>query len=236
MKNLSLLFVLTVTFLFFLTVILEISYAGSVPYQLKQNEFSVDIGIRFTELGTMFSGTLNYGISSVIGYLGTGIVILDDNKEPYLSLSNIGISIPPSPVFSLGLSSNDDLWQTGMKYWTNAEVMIGFEKAIDNYADRTIFATRDFYLSTTLGIMKELFLENNYVISPFVGISYTNAWVTAESKMPEFIYRETESDNYWTGQLGLMMKLSPKTNIAGIVGFSFESSDYNYNVSLSFQP
>ena len=215
----------------YLMLVSCISYSQTLD-QLHPNEYSVDIGLAFAESDKVFLGGISYGIlKNLNGYLIMGLDIMDENP----TLSSLSISIPPSPLFMIGISRVEKLGQTGLDYWSTAGLGVGFGKFIDDIEDETIMTSRSITLSTSLGLKKKLSLEGGVSVTPLAGILYNNTWITVESSIPDFIYSETESGDDWGGQLGLMIGLSPNINITGAVTFSFEHSNVSYSINLSFR-
>ena len=200
--------------------------------QLNPNEYSIDLGLAFAESEKLFLGGINYGIlRNLNGYLKVGLDVIDDSD-----LSSLGISMPPSPLFLIGISRVEKLGKTGLDCWSTVGLGVGFGKVVDDMEDETIMTSRSITLSTFLGLKKKLLLEGGVSVTPLAGIFYSNTWITVESNIPDFIYSETESGDEWGGQLGLMIGLSPSINISGAVTFSFEHSNVSYSINLSLRP
>jgi len=191
-------------------------------YQLPANEYSAGIGLAFAENSTTISCAFEYGILPALeGSLGAGLEFAQESDPE--------ISVPPAPIFAVKISSTKPLGRTGLRYLTATSFTVEFAKIIHEYTDEEV-KVRGMYLSVGLGITKPINLESSFTLAPFVAIANTNAWVILEA--PGF--KKKDSDNAFSGQIGLDVGVSPDVDLIGSIIFSFEESDMAYSIYLSF--
>ena len=215
------------------------SYGQGDFYHLRPGEYGVGVKLGFPENATTLAGHLYYAISEKLdGYLGAALGFVDED-EP-------GVSVPPTRAFGIGFSTEDALAQTGLDYWTTGGFAVEFGKIIEEDTDETIMTSRVTLISATIGFTKEIVTESGLIFYPLAGISYGYTWVTLEipiqmynsqdEKSGIMDFSETEGDDAWSGQIGLIVEVSPKMSLVGGIAFSFEESDVAYTVGMLFHP
>jgi len=219
-------------------VYIPISSYGQADFQrFPANSYGFGAKLGFIENVTALNGYLVYGISEkYAGYLGAGLGFLDENTP--------GVSVPPTRAFGIGGATSAALAQTGLDFWSNIGFGVEFGKIVDAETDETFMTSRVMMVASTLGISKKIATESGIILYPLAGISWSYAWVTLEmpiqmynsqdEKSGTMDFSETEGDDTWSGQIGLIVEVSPKMSINGIVGFSFENSDVGYTVGILF--
>jgi hypothetical protein len=204
-------------------------YAQFELYQLAPGEYSIGVGFRFPEDMTGLDGSLNYSISnSVVGSLSAGILFADKDSD----FANV--STPPMKAFSVGVITSGKLGRTELDYWATTRFGLVFEELVSDITDETIMTSRDMALSASVGLMKGIEMSSGIVLVPLAGVSNTQTWIATELDTRDLT--ETESENTWHGQIGLIARLSPAINVGGKIVFSFEESDLSYHLALVLRP
>lgn len=185
-------------------------------------EFSPQIDV------TTIGARVDYGINTDSKiYFGAAIGFTDDDE-----LGSYGGNIPPSPGVGLGVLHIQPLGQSELEYFLHSALSAGFAWVVDNVTDETIVNSRAYTLSGGAGILKRLKTQSDWVIIPYFGLSYTNIWLTVENTLWD--YEETDSDGSLGGTIGLEIEMSSKMSVVGAFGFSFQSSDTVFGISLNF--
>ena len=193
-------------------------------YQLPLNTYSLGMGIGFAEYSKTLSVSLEYGIlSDLEGSFSAGLEFVKES-EP-------GISVPPSPIFSIGAYSKRTLGQTDLELVSVGKFFIESSKIVDDYTEETL-TIRVISLSGGAGLTKKIEMESNVTISPFFMLINSQSWVTAKFGS----ISESESANCFSGQMGLDVDISTNVSLMGSVVFSFEDSNMAYSIYISFRP
>jgi hypothetical protein len=225
-----------------------ISYAQTVPYQLSSGEYGVAIELGLQEDATSLVSSLRYGISqNLSASLAAGLGFADEDLILPEGLVLPGISIPPAPVLGIGFGTVNRLGQTGLDYWSSIDFGVTFGEVVYDPTGETLITLRATAMIIGVGFMKKITIGSDLALVSLVGISNTQTWVDWESEIMNIA--ETESDNVWSGQMGLIVEVSTKMSIMGTVGFSFQeeypalsianaepSRNIIYNIALSFRP
>ena len=143
--------------------------------------------------------------------------------------TQIPYEIAPSPSIDIRLLNVNDMNMTGLKFF----LLGGFRTQYTN-----IIRTGDLPLHSVnmafrggAGLLHTL--ETGYVwsLKPFFGMFYTQAWNNVSTT--EKVHVNT-TQNFFTGEAGLEIELSPTMSAIGSVEFSFESSELLYRFGLNF--
>ena len=200
-----------------------IAYAQISMHQLLQETSAFGIGLDFQEDSTVISGGLEYGIdSNMKGYFSGAISLADDD--------DITGEIPPSPAGGVGVVYISPLNNTGFDSYVLANGTAAFSRVVDE--GQTITSARTLGLGGAVGLLKRLNTESSLKFTPFFGVQYRHIWANIDVRWVD--ESVTEGDGSISGLLGLGTYLSPSLLLSSIFSFSFETSDTNFNLTLTF--
>ena len=168
-------------------------------------------------------GNLDYAFSNdlKISFL-PGVSFFQANTEiPY--------EIAPSPSIDIRLLNVNDMNMTGLQFF----ILGGFRTQYTN-----IVRSRDLPLHSVnmnlrggVGLLHTLKTSYTWSLKPFFGMFYTQGWNNVSTT--EKIHVNT-THNFFTGEAGLEVELSPTMSAIGSLEFSFESSELLYRFGLNF--
>ena len=168
-------------------------------------------------------GNLDYIFNSDLKMsLLPGISFFEANTQiPY--------EIAPSPSIDLRFLNVNDMNMTGLRFF----ILGGFRTQYTNIVRSWDLPLHSVNMSIRGGMGLLHTLETNYVwsLKPFFGMFYTQAWNNVSTT--EKVHVNT-TQNFFTGEAGLEVELSPTMSAIGSVEFSFESSELLYRFGLNF--
>ena len=204
------------------------TYSQSGFYRLPMGETAFGIGLNTRENVASLTGQLDYGIGNDSKlWLAGGVSFVDDSR-----VESLGGDIPPSPAAGIGITTATPLGPTGLEYISNIYFLAELARIVED--DATLLSLRTFDLGIMSGILKRIETQSELVFKPFFALNYGNRWLTMDSN-PLGI-NETESDDAYSGQLGLELEMTPAVSLLGTFVFAFESSDTVFALGLNFHP
>ena len=168
-------------------------------------------------------GNLDYTFNSDLKMsLLPGISFFQANTEiPY--------EIAPSPSIDIRFLNVNDMNMTGLQFF----ILGGFRTQYTNIARISGLPLHSVNMNLRGGVGLLHTLETGYTwsLKPFFGMFYTQAWNNVSTT--EKIHANT-THNFFTGEAGLEVELSPTMSAIGSLEFSFESSELLYRFGLNF--
>ena len=143
--------------------------------------------------------------------------------------TQIPYEIAPSPSVDIRLLNVNDMNMTGLKFF----LLGGFRTQYTNIVRSWDLPLHSVNMTLRGGAGLLHILETDYAwsLKPFFGMFYTQAWNNVSTT--EKVHVNT-SQNFFTGEAGLEVELSPTMSAIGSVEFSFESSELLYRFGLNF--
>ena len=168
-------------------------------------------------------GNLDYAFNNdlKISFL-PGISFFEANTQiPY--------EIAPSPSVDIRLLNVNDMNMTGLKFF----LVGGFRTQYTNIVRSWDLPLHSVNMTLRGGAGLLHILETDYAwsLKPFFGMFYTQAWNNVSTTKK--VHMNT-SQNFFTGEAGLEVELSPTMSAIGSVEFSFQSSELLYRFGLNF--
>ena len=143
--------------------------------------------------------------------------------------TQIPYQIAPSPSVDIRLLNVNDMNMTGLKFF----IIGGFRTQYTNIVRNWGLPLHSVNMSLRGGAGLLHILETDYAwrLKPFFGMFYTQAWNNVSTT--EKVHVNT-TQNFFTGEAGLEVELSPTMSAIGSVEFSFQSSELLYRFGLNF--
>ena len=168
-------------------------------------------------------GNLDYTFNSDLKMsLLPGISFFQANTEiPY--------EIAPSPSIDIRFLNVNDMNMTGLQFF----ILGGFRTQYTNIARNQNLPLHSVNMNLRGGVGLLHTLQTGYTwnLKPFFGMFYTQAWNNVSTTQK--IHANT-THNFFTGEAGLEVELSPTMSAMGSLEFSFESSELLYRFGLNF--
>lgn len=143
--------------------------------------------------------------------------------------TEIPYEIAPSPSIDIRFLNVNEMNMTGLQFF----ILGGFRTQYTNIARHSDLPLHSVNMNLRGGIGLLHTLETGYTwhLKPFLGMFYTQAWnnVSTTQKI-----HENATYNFFTGEAGLEVELSPTMSAIGSLEFSFESSELLYRFGLNF--
>ena len=192
-----------------------------VGYQRYRPPRRTDAPFRFHAQTLL--GNLDYAFNNdlKISFL-PGVSFFEANTQtPY--------EIAPSPSVDIRLLNVNDMNMTGLKFF----LLGGFRTQYTNIVRTGDLPLHSVNMSLRGGAGLLHILETDYTwsLKPFFGMFYTQAWNNVSTTQKVHV---NTSQNFFTGEAGLEVELSPTMSAIGSVEFSFESSELLYRFGLNF--
>lgn len=143
--------------------------------------------------------------------------------------TQIPYEIAPSPSVDIRLLSVNDMNMTGLKFF----LLGGFRTQYINIVRSLNLPLHSVNMSLRGGAGLLHILETDYAwrLKPFFGMFYTQVWNNVSTTRKVHV---NTTQNFFTGEAGLEIELSPTMSAIGSVEFSFESSELLYRFGLNF--
>lgn len=152
---------------------------------------------------------------------------------PGVSFFEVNTGIPyeitPSPSADIRLLSVNDMNMTGLKFF----ILGGFRTQYINIVRTGNLPLHSINMSLRGGAGLLHILETDYEwrLKPFFGMFWTQGWNNVSTT--ERVHVNT-AQNFFTGEAGMEVDLSPTMSAIGSVEFSFQSSELLYRFGLNF--
>ena len=137
--------------------------------------------------------------------------------------------IAPSPSMDIRLLNVNNLNMTGLKFF----ILGGFRTQYMN-----VVRTGDLPLHSVnmalrggAGFLHLLETDYDWSLTPFFGMFYTQSWNNVSTTRAVHV---NTAQNFFTGETGVEIELSPTMSAIGSLEFSFESSELLYRFGLNF--
>ena len=137
--------------------------------------------------------------------------------------------IAPSPSIDIRLLNVNNMNMTGLKFF----ILGGFRTQYMN-----VIRTGDLPLNSVnmalrggAGFLHLLETDYDWSLKPFFGMFYTQSWNNVSTTRAVHV---NTSQNFFTGETGVEIELSPTMSAIGSLEFSFESSELLYRFGLNF--
>ena len=168
-------------------------------------------------------GNLDYAFNNDLKIsLLPGVSFFEANTQiPY--------EIAPSPSVDIRLLNVNDMNMTGLKFF----ILGGFRTQYMNIVRTGDLPLHSINMTLRGGAGFLHILETDYAwsLKPFFGIFYTQAWNNVSTTQKVHV---NTAQNFFTGETGLEIELSPTMSAIGSVEFSFQSSELLYRFGLNF--
>ena len=143
--------------------------------------------------------------------------------------TEIPYEIAPSPSIGIQLLNVNDMNMTGLQFFILGSFRTQYTN-IDRSTDLPLHSV-NMSLRGGVGLLHTLETGYTWSLKPFFGMFYTQAWNNVSTT--EKIHANT-THNFFTGEAGLEVELSPTMSAIGSLEFSFESSELLYRFGLNF--
>ena len=137
--------------------------------------------------------------------------------------------IAPSPSIDIRLLNVNNMNMTGLKFF----ILGGFRTQYMN-----VIRTGNLPLNSVnmalrggAGFLHLLETDYDWSLKPFFGMFYTQSWNNVSTMRAVHV---NTSQNFFTGEAGVEIDLSPTMSAIGSLEFSFESSELLYRFGLNF--
>ena len=137
--------------------------------------------------------------------------------------------IAPSPSIDIRLLNVNNMNMTGLKFF----ILGGFRTQYMN-----VVRTGDLPLHSVnmalrggAGFLHLLETDYDWSLKPFFGMFYTQSWNNVSTTRAVHV---NTAQNFFTGEAGVEIDLSPTMSAIGSLEFSFESSELLYRFGLNF--
>ena len=168
-------------------------------------------------------GNLDYTFSRDLKMsLLPGISFFEANTQiPY--------EIAPSPSIDIRLLNVSKMNMTGLEFF----ILGGFRTQYTNIVRTGDLPLHSVNMNLRGGVGLLHTLETSYAwsLKPFFGMFYTQVWNNVSTTRKVHV---NTTQNFFTGEAGLEIDLSPTMSAIGSVEFSFESSELLYRFGLNF--
>jgi len=192
-----------------------------IGYQRYRPPKRTDAPFRFNAQTIL--GNLDYIFNSDLKMsLLPGISFFEANTPiPY--------EIAPSPSIDIRFLNVNDMNMTGLQFF----ILGGFRTQYTNIVRSWDLPLHSVNMNLRGGVGLLHTLETGYVwsLKPFFGMFYTQAWNNVSTTQKVHV---NTTQNFFTGEAGLEIELSPTMSAIGSVEFSFESSELLYRFGLNF--
>ena len=143
--------------------------------------------------------------------------------------TEIPYEIAPSPSIDIRFLNVNDMNMTGLQFF----ILGGFRTQYTNIARISDLPLHSLNMNFRGGVGLLHTLESGYTwrLKPFFGMFYTQAWNNVSTT--EKIHVNT-THNFFTGEAGLEVELSPTMSAMGSLEFSFQSAELLYRFGLNF--
>lgn len=195
--------------------------AVGMGYQRYQPPTRTNAPFRF--YAQTLLGNLEYAFSRDLKMsLLPGVSFFDVvSQNPY--------EIAPSPSIDIRFLNVNNMNMTGLKFF----ILGGFRTQYMN-----VVRTGDLPLHSVnmalrggAGFLHLLETDYDWSLTPFFGLFYTQSWNNVSTRRAVHV---NTSQNFFTGEAGVEMELSPTMSAIGSLEFSFESSELLYRFGLNF--
>ncbi len=195
--------------------------AVGMGYQRYRPPERTEAPFRFsaqTILGSLdytFSPDLKMSLLPGISFFET------DTQNPY--------QIAPSPSLDLRFLNVNDMNMTGLKFFLSG----GFRTQYTNIGRTGNLPLHSINMALRGGMGFLHLLDTGYEwnLKPFFGLFYTQAWNNVSTTKKVHV---NSAQNFFTGEAGLEIELSPTMSALGSIEFSFENSELLYRFGLNF--
>ena len=137
--------------------------------------------------------------------------------------------IAPSPSIDIRLLNVNNLNMTGLKFF----ILGGFRTQYMNVVRTGDLPLHSVNMALRGGAGFLHLLETGYdwSLTPFFGMFYTQSWNNVSTARAVHV---NTAQNFFTGEAGVEIDLSPTMSAIGSLEFSFESSELLYRFGLNF--
>lgn len=143
--------------------------------------------------------------------------------------TQIPYEIAPSPSIDLRFLNVSDMNMTGLQFFILGGFRTQYTNIVRNW-DLPLHSV-NMNLRGGAGLLHTLETGYGWSLKPFFGMFYTQAWNNVSTT--ERVHVNT-AQNFFTGEAGVEIELSPTMSAIGSVEFSFESSELLYRFGLNF--
>jgi len=220
---------------FFVLVMFSVSVSAQTGfYRSPVGKMGVGIGYQHYRPPKRTEAPFRFNAQTVLGNLDyTFNSDLKMSLLPGISFFQADTEIPyeiaPSPSIDIQLLNVNDMNMTGLQFF----ILGGFRTQYTNIArisDLPLHSV-NMNLRGGVGLLHTLGTDYTWSLKPFFGMFYTQAWNNVSTS--EKIHGNT-THNFFTGEAGLEVELSPTMSAIGSLEFSFESSELLYRFGLNF--
>lgn len=143
--------------------------------------------------------------------------------------TQIPYEIAPSPSLDIRFLSVNDMNMTGLRFF----ILGGFRTQYTNIVRHSDLPLHSVNMTLRGGAGFLHILETDYAwrLKPFFGMFWTQAWNNVSTTQKVHV---NTAQNFFTGEAGLEMELSPTMSAIGSVEFSFQTSELLYRFGLNF--
>ena len=220
---------------FFVLVMFSASVSAQTGfYRSPAGKIGIGIGYQRYRPPKRTEAPFRFHAQTILGNLD--YVFNDDLKIsllPGISFFEANTQIPyeiaPSPSIDIRLLNVNDMNMTGLKFF----ILGGFRTQYTNIVrswDLPLHSV-NMNLRGGVGLLHTLETGYEWSLKPFFGMFYTQGWNNVSTT--EKVHVNT-TQNFFTGEAGLEIDLSPTMSAIGSVEFSFESSELLYRFGLNF--
>ena len=226
---------LKIVLFFLLIVVLPASVFAQTGFRrLPPGKLAVGMGYQRYQPPTRTKSPFRFNAQTLLANLDYAF-----NRDLKLSLlpgvsffdvvSQNPYEIAPSPSIDIRLLNVNNMNMTGLKFF----ILGGFRTQYMN-----VVRTGDLPLHSVnmalrggVGFLHLLETDYDWSLKPFFGMFYTQSWNNVSTTRTIHV---NTSQNFFTGEAGVEMDLSPTMSAIGSLEFSFESSELLYRFGLNF--
>ena len=195
--------------------------AVGMGYQRYRPPTRTDAPFRF--YAQTLLGNLDYAFNRDLKIsLLPGVSFFEVNaRNPY--------EIAPSPSIDIRLLNVNNMNMTGLKFF----ILGGFRTQYMNVVrtGNLPLHTVNMALRGGAGFVHLLETDYDWSLKPFFGMFYTQSWNNVSTARKVHV---NTAQNFFTGEAGVEIDLSPTMSAIGSLEFSFESSELLYRFGLNF--
>ena len=220
---------------FFVLVMFSASVSAQTGfYRSPAGKIGIGIGYQRYRPPKRTEAPFRFHAQTILGNLD--YVFNDDLRISFLpgisffeANTQIPYEIAPSPSIDIRLLNVNDMNMTGLQFF----ILGGFRTQYTNIVRSWDLPLHSVNMNLRGGAGLLHTLETGYAwsLKPFFGIFYTQAWNNVSTTKKVHV---NTAQNFFTGEAGLEIELSPTMSAIGSVEFSFESSELLYRFGLNF--
>ena len=221
-------------FLCLLVLFVMPAFAQTGFYRLPTGKLAIGMGYQRYQPPKRTTAAFRFNAQTLLGNLDYAFsrdlkVSLLPGVSFFETTTRNPYEIAPSPSVDIRLLNINNMNMTGLKFF----IMGGFRTQYMN-----IVRTGDLPLHSVnmavrggAGFLHTLQTNQGWGLKPFFGMFYTQSWNNVSTTRQVHV---NTSQNFFTGEAGVEIDMSPTMSAIGSIEFSFDSSELLYRFGLNF--